>query len=436
MATNVLVVDDESRVRFTIKAILDRAGYNVMQASSGNEALDHLERESIAVALIDVKMAEMDGLELLQRVRARWPYVAVILITAYPSVPNAVSAMKLGASHYLEKNFTKETLLDTIKRAQAEAAGEAGTGAGQKTPFQNLLGTTPNFEDARDLARRSATTDRPVLLLGEIGTGRETFARAIHAGSSRQAAPFIPLRCAAAGLDLNAELFGTPGGSPGRLVEAIGGTLYLDGVEQLDDITQAQLLRYLQDGEFPRETGGPLIRSDARIIAGSTADLQQMVEQGSFRKDLFYALRAMEIRLPPLRERTADIPRLAQHFAKQNGGRGAEMVKVHRDAARVLASQTFPGNLKELRDIIGQAVLLASGGEITPGILEKLGITASETIATDAHGMRTRVEQEEKKAIEEELRRNPKNLKQTAQNLNISRTTLWRKMKKYGLDGE
>ena len=436
MAANILVVDDESRVRFTIKSILERAGHRVLQASSGAEALSHLERDQIDVALIDVMMPQMDGLELLKRVRARWPQVAVILITAYPSIPSTVSAMKLGAFHYLEKTFTQETLLETIQKARAEFGGSGGS-TDQGSPFRDLVGEAPAFQDARELARRSADTDKPVLILGEVGTGRETMARTIHAASPRKAAQFVPLRCAAAGNDLDAELFGSSGGNPGRLHEANAGTIYIDGVEQLPEITQARLLRYLRDGEIQREPGGPVSRVDVHVIAASAYDLEKLVDKGSFRQDLFYSLRAMEIRLPALRDRRADITRLAQHFLKRSGGRGAASVKIRKEATRVLMSLQYPGNLKQLEEILEQAVPLATGGEITVEVLEKLGIAAAPMEAdNEGHAMRTRVEQEEKKAIEEELRRNPKNLKQAAQNLNISRTTLWRKMKKYDMDAK
>ncbi|MBI4882091.1 MAG: sigma-54-dependent Fis family transcriptional regulator [Planctomycetes bacterium] len=435
MGARVLVVDDQHRVRASIAERLDEVGFSVTTAASGSEALKLLEEREFVLALIDVKMPEMDGLELLRRIRARWAGIPVILITAYASIPSAVGAMKMGASHYLEKPFTKETLLDVVNKALAEYGVGQASGAEKGSPFQDFVGSTPALADVLELARRSAATDKPVLLLGEIGTGRETLARAVHAASPRAGAPFIPVRCFAARDDLDADLFGTASGS-GRLVDAAGGTLYLDSVADLPPESQAKLTRYVQDGEVPREAGLPAARSDARVMASNADDLEELVKDGMFREDLFVRLKAVTLRLPPLRERRSDLPRLVQHFVRKHRQRGGPQVKFSREACKVLAALPFRGNLKELQDVTEQASALALSGEVTPEVLFKLGIRPAEAEESETHAMRSRIEQEEKKAIEEELRRNPRNLKQTAKNLNISRTTLWRKMKKYSLEGK
>lgn len=432
MASSVLVVDDEFRVRQTIENLLERAGHEVRHAASGSEALKHLEDREFDVALIDVKMAQMDGLELLRRIRARWPGVAVILMTAYASVPSAVEAMKQGASHYIEKPFTKDQLLDAIAKARAGNAPAPVAASAAGSPFEDVTGTVQAVADAVDLARRSAPSDKPILILGELGTGREQLGRGIHATSPRAAGPFVPVRCATAGEGLELELFGT--GNGGRLAEAAGGTLFLDEVGELSAEAQARLLRFLQDGEILSQPGSPATKSDARVIAGSAAPLEEMVAAGDFRQDLWLRLKAVTIKLPALRDRRADLARLVQHFARKHWKRSGPAPHFGRDAMKVLATLPFPGNLGELEDMVAQAIALSGGSEVTPELLAKMGVQAA-AVDSEGNAMRTRVELEEKRAVEEALRRNPKNLRQAAQELNISRTTLWRKMKKYDVGG-
>ncbi len=429
MASHVLVVDDQSNVRSTIAYLLEKEGFRVTKAASGQEALALLEGREFEFALIDVKMARMDGLELLRRIRARWPGVAVILMTAYASIPSAVDAMKMGAAHYLEKPFTKEKLLEAFERAKLEFGGGASSpGAGDKDPFEEVVGASRPVRDAVELARKNAGNDKPILLVGELGTGRESLARATHAASPRAAGPFVPVRASTLGEQLATDVFGPSG----RLAEAAGGTIYFDGVDALSPDAQAKLLVFLQDGAVPAAEGGAPVRSDARVMAATDRDLDAAVADGTFRKDLHLRLRAIQLRLPPLRERGGDLPALVQHFARRHQPRVGVTVGFDRDALGRLSGLPFPGNLRELEDLVEQAVGLAGAdGEVTPAVLQRLGVEASAEPESGTSAMRTRVEVEEKRAIEEELRKNPRNLKQVAKNLNISRTTLWRKMKKY-----
>ncbi len=431
MTSHILVVDDQSNMRSTIAYLLEKEGFRVTTAASGSEALTLLESHDFEFALIDVKMAQMDGLELLRRIRARWPGVAVILMTAYASIPAAVDAMKMGASHYLEKPFTKEKLLEAFEKVRSEVGGAAAS-TSKASAFAEIGGASQAITDAIELARRTAATDKPVLVLGEIGTGRELIARGVHQSSPRAPAPFIPVRCAALGDGADAELFGSSG-SPGRLVEANGGTVFLDEVAELSNDTQAKLLRFLQDGEVPREAG-TLTRSDARVTASSSEDVEKLVEDGTFRRDLYLRLKTVVIRLPALRDRRGDIPKLVQYYAKKHRSRGGAPPKFDKDAVKVLMTLPFPGNLQELEDIVEQALALSGGQDVTPALLAKMDIQPASSGGEATYAIRERIESEEKRAIEEELRKNPRNLKQTAKNLNISRTTLWRKMRKYGLD--
>ncbi len=435
MSANILVVDDLGSVRDTIKKMLERERHRVTAAASGAEALRSLEEQSFDAALLDVKMAQMDGLELLRRIRARWPNLPVIMMTAYASVPAAVDAIKLGASHYLEKPFTRESLIATLERSRAEAGGSRGGSEAKGSPFQNVVAASEKMSTAVDVAKRAATSDKPVLLLGELGTGREFLARAIHAASSRANGPFLAVRCAtlAGPIAQDADLFGVTGGAPGRLLEANSGTVYLDEVVDLHPDVQARLVRFLQDGEFVRPMGGPVMKADVRVIAASSRDAEAAAVEGGFRSDLLHRLKSLLIRVPPLRERRDDVPRLVQNLARKLQPRAATPARFSRDALAVLMAQPFPGNVKELEDVVEQVLATASGGEIGPEALARLGLKAAEIEVNETGAMKNRLEETEKRAIDEALRRNPKNLKHAARELNISRTTLWRKMKKHGL---
>ena len=432
MPTTILVVDDNPNVRSTIAYLLEKEGYKVGKAASGGEAIRLLEERSFEVALIDLVMAQMDGLELLRRTRARWPHIAVILMTGHASIPSAVEAMKSGAANYLVKPFSKETLTETIVSAMVEQG--LGPAADDKSsPFQTIVGSSPAITDAIEIARRAANNDKPILVTGEIGTGRENIVRAIHMSSARKSAPFLPVRCSTGSDEsILVELFGNSG-NQGRIVEGNGGTVYLDEVAALSPEAQAMLVRYLQDGEVARGDG-VTIRSDTRIAASTSRDPEELIDEGVLRMDLFLRLKSVSIRMPSIRDRRSDLPKLVQHFAKKYRTRGTPVPRFSRDAMKALSGHPFRGNLTELEEVTEQAISLARGAEITPDVLIKLDIDTTSSHAADGTEIRTRIECEERKAIDEALRRNPRNLKQTARDLNISRTTLWRKMKKYGLE--
>jgi two-component system response regulator HydG len=436
MAVRVLVVDDQSHHRDSIKYQLDKAGYKVTKAQSGAEALAALESGEFEVALVDYKMANMDGLELLKRVRARWPHVAVILMTGYASIPTAVEAIKIGAADFLEKPFKPEDLIEKLKKVLAESE-RGGATVGKGSPFEDLVGRSAAITQAVDLAKTAATTDKPVVIVGEVGSGREAFARAIHAASPRRAGPFVPVRCAVAGSEIDAELFGVAG-SPalGKLADANGGTIYLEDVLDLPPDAQSRLLRFLQDGEIVRGGAAPLGKSDARVIGSTSKNADELIASGKLRNDLWLRLKAMLIRVPPLRDRSSDLPLLVQHLTRRHRPRAGQGVRFSKEALAVLATLPFPGNLRELEDLVSQAVALARDGEVDGGTLAALGIRADNVDAAGDAGstMKSHLELEEKRVIQDELRRNPHNLRQVARNLKISRTTLWRKMKRYGLE--
>lgn len=437
MAVRVLVVDDQSHHRDSIKYQLDKGGYKVTKAQSGAEALASLEAGEFDVALVDYKMANMDGLELLKRIRARWPHIAVILMTGYASIPTAVEAIKTGAADFLEKPFKPEDLLEKLRKVLAESEHGGGAGNAKGSPFEELIGRSAAIVQAVELAKTAATNDKSVIILGEVGSGREAIARAIHAAGSRRSGPFVPARCGVAGSELDVELFGIAGSpTAGKIQDANGGTVYLEEVLDLSAESQSRLLRYLQDGEIVRGAAAPLGKSDARVIASTHKNADESIAAGKLRNDLWLRLKAMVIRVPPLRERLSDLPLLVQHFTRRHKPRSGQPIRFSKDALAVLATLPFPGNLRELEDLVSQALALARDGEVDVTTLGALGIHADDIEISGDGGatMKSHLELEEKRVIQDELRRNPHNLRQVARNLKISRTTLWRKMKRYGLE--
>lgn len=435
MAVRVLVVDDQSHHRDSIKYQLDKAGYKVTKAQSGAEALTAFENNEFDVALIDYKMANMDGMELLKRVHARWPQVAVILMTGYANIPVAVEAIKNGAAEFLEKPFKPGDLIEKLKKVLAENDRSGVSSPGRGAPFDDMVGRSPAIVQAIELGRTASTTDKPVLLIGEYGTGREMVARAIHGSGGRRDRAFVPVRCGGAGPELDIELFGNPNGAPvGKLIEGNGGTVYLEEVSDLPIESQAKLLRYLQDGEVSRGPTSPPAHSDARIVASTSKPIEDLVAAGKVRQELALRLRGITIRLPPLRERLGDLPLLVQQITRRHKARGSQPAKFDKEALGILASLKYEGNLRELEDIVTQAIALARDGEVTRDTLAALGLQVPQSEAIDTD-MKSQLEHEEKRVIMDELKRNPHNLKQVARNLNISRTTLWRKMRRYGIEG-
>jgi two-component system response regulator HydG len=432
LTLNVLVVDDMATVRDTVIRMLRKSGMRATPAVSGTEALNELNQRSFDIALVDLKMGSMDGLELLRRIRARWPKIGVVVMSAYATVGVAVEAMRNGAAHVLEKPFTMEALLDAIQLASHSSSPADGAPSG--SPFEDLVGHSREFLDAVDLARRAAENDKPLLIVGEPGTGKEAFARAIHGGSTRRSGPFVVQRCAGGSPGTIAELFGVTGGSLGRIADADRGTLFIDEIGDLPAEGQARLLRYLADGEIVREAGLPTSRADVRVIAATSKDLDAEVKAGRFRNDLLLRQRTLQLRLQPLRERKADLQKLLAQYAKKNRPRGGSAPRFSRDAVRMLMSHDFPGNLRELENLVEQASSMCVGAEIGPEVLERLGLRGvDEPIEADGGAIKNRIEGEERRAVEEAVQRNPRNLARAASELGISRTTLWRKMKKYGL---
>jgi DNA-binding NtrC family response regulator len=378
----VLVVDDEVPLRRALTRMLEGRGMQVVSASDGVEALEVLEREVVDVAVVDLMMPRIGGLELLERVRERHAGTEVVLMTAFGDVETAVKAVQAGAYHFLTKPFRSndEVVLTVEKAAQhrrlVDHAVMLERRLEEMRKFGGLIGNSLSMQAVYRLALGVAPTSSTVLLLGESGTGKELTARAIHQHSPRSEKPFVAVNCSAIPVDLvESELFGHVRGAftgatatrPGLFEAADGGTLFLDEVGDLPPLSQVKLLRALQEGEVKRVGANETRTVDVRVIAATNVDLKTRIGSGRFREDLYYRLNVVAIALPPLRERPADIPLLAQHFVQKYAERANRPVRSIASAAlEVLRAQPWPGNVRELENAIEHAVVFCQGETITP----------------------------------------------------------------------
>jgi len=444
----ILVVDDQRNMRVTTAIVLRQAGHSVVEAENGAEALQRLAVEPFDVVLTDLRMGEVDGLEVLRSAVEISPSVQVIVMTAYGSIESAVEAVRRGAYDYISKPFKEEELLVRIDKAleKRRLLGEVSLLAGdfrQRYGLENVVGRSPGLRELLDRAVRVAPTDATVLLTGESGTGKELVARAIHAGSRRSDRPFVPVNCAAITETLlESELFGHARGSftgavrarRGLFEEASGGTLFIDEIAETAPGFQAKLLRALQEGEIRRVGESVSVKVDVRIIAATNQDLKKAMVERRFREDLFYRLNVVPLRVPPLRERREDIPLLAAHFLERRNRRSGVEKRLTLEAMGRLLEHDWPGNVRELENMVEQAAALSDGPLIGPqDVLPGAGRGGAETAAGGT--LAEVVAATERRAIEAALHRCGGDQARMARELGISATTLWRKMKRLGLGG-
>lgn len=377
----VLIVDDEKNFLVILKAVLDEEGYEVLTAADPFTALDIVQHTDLDAVVTDMKMPQIDGISLLERIKQINPDLPVIIMTAYGTIEKAVEAMKKGAFDYITKPFSNEELKVTVRKAidmylLVKENKYLNQALQYQYQFGNIIGKSKPMQAVFDLIRKVAKTKATVLVTGESGTGKELVAKAIHYNSPRHKQPFISVNCAALPETLlESELFGHEKGSftgatslrKGRFELADGGTLFLDEVSEMSPSLQVKLLRVLQEREFERVGGTKTIKVDVRIIAASNKDLREEVESGHFREDLYYRLNVVHIHLPPLRERTDDIPLLVAHFLKKYAKEmGEKEIKIAPEALNLIYNYTWPGNVRELENAIERAVILCSGQEIKP----------------------------------------------------------------------
>lgn len=439
------VIDDEPIIHEVLRDLLTAEGYEVEMSSSGEEALTKHSSQAFDLVLLDLLMPGMDGIEVLKKLKKIDPYAVITIITAYASVESAISAMKTGAFDYVQKPFKHDELLLTVRRAiehrrLQEENLRLKDELKKKFSFENIIGKSKIMSNVFEIIKASAPTRSTILLLGESGTGKELVARAVHQNSNRVNYPFIVVNSGSLPPDLlESHLFGHVKGAftgavsqkKGLFEAAEKGTIFFDEISSLNPETQAKLLRVMQDREFMRLGGTKTIKVDVRVIAATNSDLEDLIEQRMFREDLFYRLNVIKIELPPLRERKEDIPLLMKHFldiySKENN---KEIIGVTEDVMEILEEYDWPGNIRELENLIERAIVLTKSKLITrntlpPFLLEsRKGEKKLHSASNNELNLKEQIQSYQKKAILEALRETKGVQKRAASRLGIKPTTL------------
>ncbi|MCR4666147.1 MAG: sigma-54 dependent transcriptional regulator [Desulfovibrio sp.] len=449
MSSKILLVDDDHAHRNMLKTLLRSWGYETVEAGSGEEAVKAVKQESFDLVLSDVRMGEMDGLHALEEIEQFNPALPVILMTAYSSVETAVEALRRGAFDYLIKPLDFDALKATLARALSVFQGaleqrgmrEQLAAVSPSGALPSILGRSPCMRDLLDMIDTVASTDATVLITGESGTGKELVATSLHAKSARSSKPFVVVNCAAlAETLLESELFGHEKGAftgaekrrDGRFVQAHGGTLFLDEIGEMPVTLQAKLLRTLQQGEVQRVGQDVPINVDVRVIAATNRNLEEEVAAGRFRQDLFFRLNVITIAVPPLRERSEDIPLLAASFLERCAARNKKKVKGFAPRAMdALLRHAWPGNVRELENAVERALIMSKGDFIVPDDLP-LSITSAGHAPLDTSSLQNMtLDDVERLAITQMLKVTHDNKSETARRLGITRSTLHSKLKKF-----
>jgi NtrC-family two-component system response regulator AlgB len=441
----VLVIDDEESIRRATSVLLEDMGHETVGVEDRESALKELDKGSFDVAILDLRLAGEDGLDLLPELLKSSPQMNVIICTAYASIETAVQAMRLGATDYLPKPFTPEQVRQVLRRIVktrrlenrvADLESRLSTNA----PTTDLTSEEPSVNRVLNIAFRAAATPATIMILGESGTGKTVLARGVHERSLRKDNPFVTVSCPSLSRELlESELFGRVKGAYtgavsdtwGKVAAADGGTLFLDEIGELPLEIQPKLLRLLQEKEYERVGEAKTRRADVRVIAASNRDLESAVKEGKFREDLYYRLNVIAVRLLPLRERKADLKRMAmenlQFFSRQCG---KHVEGFSAAAGQAINDYSWPGNLRELRNVIEHAVILANGSHIELSDLpDKVGVQGQNGHAMPVQvGMKVPLAELEKEHIKRIIEQTP-TLDEAAHVLGIGRTTLYNKKK-------
>ncbi len=446
----ILVADDELSMREFLKILLTKEGHEVICAADGEEALSLFQAHPCDLLVSDIKMAKVDGLELLRKVKEFRPNMAVVMITAYGSPEDAIAAMKAGAYDYLTKPFKLKEIKSVIRNALSKPIGkdmeEAPAGI-----FNNLVSHSPKMLKIFNLIKQVGATKTNVLISGESGTGKELVARAIHQISPRNGKPFVTINCSAIPENLmESELFGYVKGAftgavtnkKGLFETAHGGTVFLDEIGDLSPLLQVKLLRVIQEREFIPVGDTQTVSVDVRLISATNKDLEQEIIQGRFREDFFYRLNVVHIHLPPLRERREDIPLLAQYFLeKYSRELGKDIRSISSYALDVLMKYNFPGNVRELENIIERSVALENSNIVLPDslVLSEHKREGRKTELPSFHltsagmDLEKELSELEKELLQQSLQLSNGVIKKAAELLNLSFRSMRWKIKKYGL---
>ena len=440
----ILVADDQRNMRTTLAMMLRGAGHEVEEAEDGDVAIDRVGGETYDLVLTDLRMGGRDGMDVLRHVKETTPLTEVIVMTAYGTIESAVEAMRIGAYDYIQKPFTEDELVVKVQKAveKRHLAGEVSLLAQEfreRYQFENIIGRSAAIRDVLGRIVRIAPTDATVLITGESGTGKELVAKAIHANSRRADRPFVPVNCAAISETLlESELFGHVRGAftgavssrKGLFEEANGGTFFFDEIAETPPAFQAKLLRAIQEGEIRRLGDNKPIHVDVRIIAATNQDLKTAIAEKRFREDLYYRLNVARFQLPPLRERREDIPLLVDFFVVKYGRKMRRRARLGEGVLDFLMRYDYPGNIRELENLIEQGVALAADGEVKREDMETPDTGGSASGASGHRELQDVLDEAERQYIERTLREVDGNKERAAERLGLSSTTLWRKMKR------
>lgn len=439
----VLIIDDEEKLRGLTARIISLEGFEVIEAADGASALKKLRQQEAEIVLCDVKLPDTNGVELAATIKAAYPSIEIILLTAYGNIPDSVQAIKNGAFDYLVKGDDNNRIIPLLYRAVEKVqlnkrVSQLEKQMGHTHSFESLLGQSKNLQQAIQLAQKVAPTDTTVLLTGETGTGKEVFANAIHHASLRNKQNFVAINCSAFSKELlESELFGHKAGAftgaakdkKGLFEEANNGTLFMDELGEMSMDLQAKLLRVLENGEFIKVGESKTTRVNVRLITATNRNLQQEIAAGQFRQDLFYRLSAFQIQLPSLRERSSDIEILANYFAQYFAAKTNKRIgRLHPEFIAALRQHNWPGNIRELKNVIERSVILADDETLSVALLpfdlqQHASLPANEFSMAGA----------ERQHIQKVLSHTNGNKTKAAELLGIALTTLYRKLEEYKL---
>jgi two-component system NtrC family response regulator len=444
---DILIIDDEEKLRGLFSRIIKAEGFEVFEAGDCKSALKKLDQHDVDAVLCDVKLPDGNGIELVNKIKNRFPFIEIVLLTAYGNIADGVQAIKNGAFDYIVKGNDNEKIIPLLYKAIDKAklqkrVRELEQKIGLKFSFDSIIGRSKNILGAIELARQVAPNDTTVLLTGETGTGKEVFAQAIHQASKRCAKPFIALNCSALSKDIiESELFGYKQGAftgamkdkKGLIEEANGGTLFLDEIGEMPLELQAKLLRVIETNEFIKIGDTKTTHVNFRLIAATNRDLKRESDEGHFRADLYYRLNVFQVRLPSLRERVKDIELLVNFFVQQFSAKtNKKTLGIAKDYLQILEKYQWPGNIRELKNVVERCVILSKDDILTPSVLpydlqhqlvKNMGTISAFSMA----GI-------EKLHIQKVLNYTKGNKAETARLLEIGIATLYRKMEEYGVN--
>jgi len=450
MGKQILVVDDEERIRQSLTGVLKDEGYEVLEAKDGHQALKQIEAELPDLVLLDIWMPGIDGIETLERLKGQNPNLPVIIISGHANIELAVKATKLGAFDFIEKPLSLDKVLLTVNNALVVSKLEQENLALKQEVQKKyeIVGQSPEIQQLKEQMRIVGPTNGWVLITGENGTGKELVARGIHQMSLRVDKDFIEVNCAAIPEELiESELFGHEKGSfTGALTKRRGkfdlaneGTIFLDEIADMSLKTQAKILRILQEQRFERVGGTEMIFVDVRVVAATNRDLNEEMQKGRFREDLYYRLNVIPMAVPPLRERKTDIPLLVEHFINEFCRENhKEMKKIGPPAMELLMAYSWPGNVRELKNIVERMVIMTRGPMIeakdVPDPVRDQRKALPESSFLDYPLLKDARREFEKRFIMKKLNENEENISKTAEVIGIERSNLHRKIKSYGIE--